>query len=144
MNTSRFYYCYVKRFLDILLSLLIGVLLLTLFLITSLLIKLDSPGPVFFSQIRIGENGIPFRMYKFRTMCQNAKEMKAFLEEANEKKCMFKIKKDPRITTIGKHLRRSSIDELPQLWNVIKGDMSLVGPRPGLPEEVVQYTDEET
>ncbi|MCD5032923.1 sugar transferase [Enterococcus faecalis] len=139
---NNYYSLYGKRILDTVLSLLGLLCLLPFFFLIVILIKLDSKGPVFFSQIRVGENGKLFKIYKFRTMCRHAEKMKVFLQEKNEMgRCQFKIKDDPRITVVGKYLRRSSVDELPQLWNVLKGDMSLVGPRPALQEEVLEYSD---
>ena len=119
----------------------LGVLLLSPFLLfIALLIKCTSTGPVFFLQERCGLNGRRFMVYKFRTMVANAEQLKAELEEANEMDGpVFKITNDPRITTIGKFLRKTSLDELPQLFNVLKGEMSLVGPRPPIPAEVEQY-----
>jgi lipopolysaccharide/colanic/teichoic acid biosynthesis glycosyltransferase len=103
-------------------------------------IKRDSPGPVIFKQQRVGKDGKTFTMYKFRTMVVNAEEILDELLSKNEADGpVFKIKEDPRVTKSGKWLRKTSIDELPQLWNVLKGDMSLVGPRPPLEREVVQY-----
>jgi exopolysaccharide biosynthesis polyprenyl glycosylphosphotransferase len=120
-----------KRLLDIVTSLALLVLLSPMFLIVALLIKLDSRGPVFFVQERIGLNKRRFRMYKFRTMVIGAEKMQSKLEGLNEVSGpVFKIKDDPRITRVGKVLRRASIDELPQLFNVLGGGMSLVGPRP--------------
>jgi len=120
-----------KRFMDIVISLLILVLLSPLFLLIALMIKRDSPGPVFFSQYRLGKNKRLFRLYKFRTMVRHAEEKMRELEHLNEVSGpVFKIKDDPRISRIGRFLRKTSIDELPQLVNVLKGDMSLVGPRP--------------
>jgi lipopolysaccharide/colanic/teichoic acid biosynthesis glycosyltransferase len=114
-----------------------------LFLIVALLIKLEDPkGPVFFKQVRVGKDGKEFYMYKFRSMVTNAEELLESLLHLNEVSgAMFKMKDDPRVTKIGKFIRKTSIDELPQLWNVLKGDMSLVGPRPPLPREVAQYTE---
>ncbi len=121
----------IKRFMDISLSMALLVILSPVFLITAIAIKMASPGPVFFIQERLGRNKRLFRLYKFRTMVPNAEEMQKDLEKYNEASGpVFKIKDDPRITPIGKFLRKSSIDELPQLLNVLKGDMSLVGPRP--------------
>ena len=119
----------------------IGVALLSPFLLCiALLIKCTSPGPVLFQQERCGLNGRRFMVYKFRTMVADAEQLKAELEEANEMDGpVFKIKNDPRITRIGKFLRKTSLDELPQLFNVLKGEMSLVGPRPPIPAEVEQY-----
>ncbi|MHB9095790.1 MAG: sugar transferase [Eubacteriales bacterium] len=109
-------------------------------LITSLAIKLDSPGPVIFKQKRVGKNGELFDFYKFRSMVVNAEQLRAELAAANEADGpVFKIKQDPRITKAGRFIRKYSIDELPQLYNVLKGDMSLVGPRPPLPKEVEEY-----
>lgn len=111
-----------------------------LFLITAILIKLDSKGPVFFKQTRSGLRGREFTLYKFRSMCENAEEMKAELLAENEQEGpVFKIKNDKRITRIGHFIRKTSIDELPQFINVLKGDMSIVGPRPPLPSEVKEY-----
>lgn len=132
-----------KRAQDILLSLLALVVLCPVMLLVAVIIVLDSPGagPIF-SQTRVGRKGKEFTCYKFRSMRPNAE---AYLEELLQYNEMsgpaFKMKYDPRITRFGRFLRRSSIDELPQLWNVLKGDMSLVGPRPGLPREVAQYDD---
>nr|WP_230986899.1 sugar transferase [Cohnella fermenti] len=109
----------------------------------ALLIKLDDPkAPILFGQTRIGKNGVPFRMYKFRSMIPDAEKKLGDLLAKNEiQGAMFKMKDDPRITRIGKVLRKSSLDELPQLFNVLRGEMSLVGPRPPLPREVEQYTE---
>ncbi|OZV94844.1 multidrug MFS transporter [Heyndrickxia coagulans] len=114
-----------------------------LFLIVAVLIKLEDPkGPVFFKQVRTGKNGKEFYMYKFRSMVMNAEEKLKDLLELNEVSgAMFKMKEDPRVTKIGRFIRKTSIDELPQLWNVLMGDMSLVGPRPPLPREVKEYTE---
>lgn len=103
-------------------------------------VKFTSKGPIFFSQKRVGKNGKIFDMYKFRSMVVNAEELKEKLAHQNEMSGpMFKMKDDPRVTKVGKFIRRTSLDELPQLWNVLKGDMSLVGPRPSLPKEVKQF-----
>lgn len=121
----------VKRLLDIALSAISILVLLPVFIAAALMIKLNSPGPVFFVQERIGLNKRRFRLYKFRTMVQDAERQIAALEAMNEVSGpVFKIKDDPRITAVGKFLRKTSIDELPQLFNVFKGDMSMVGPRP--------------
>jgi exopolysaccharide biosynthesis polyprenyl glycosylphosphotransferase len=107
-------------------------------------VRLDSSGPAFFTQTRIGQGGRPFKVYKMRTMVQDADAIKAHLAEANEfDSVLFKMKRDPRVTRVGQFLRRSSLDELPQLVNVVRGEMSLVGPRPFLPEEVARM-DEDT
>jgi exopolysaccharide biosynthesis polyprenyl glycosylphosphotransferase len=121
----------LKRFLDIVMSSLLLILLSPVFIVAALLVKLSSAGPVFFSQERIGLNKRRFLTYKFRTMIPNAEQMISQLEHLNEVSGpVFKIKNDPRLNPVGKFLRRTSIDELPQLLNVLKGDMSLVGPRP--------------
>lgn len=132
----------VKRFMDIVLSGIGLIILSPIFLVTAILIKLTSPGPVLFIQERGSVNGRKFRLYKFRTMSADAEQRLAELRSLNEMNGpAFKLKDDPRITKIGKILRKLSIDELPQLWNVFKGDMSLVGPRPPLLSEVEQYDD---
>jgi len=121
-----------KRVLDLLLCLAAMPLIAPLLLLSAVLIKLESPGgPVVFSQLRTGKHGRRFKIYKFRTMVPNAEELKKELAHLNELQWPdFKITNDPRITKVGKILRKTSLDELPQIWNVIKGDMSLVGPRP--------------
>ena len=118
-----------------------GLLLLSpVIVIVACAIKFTSKGPIFFSQKRVGKNGKIFDMYKFRSMVVNAEELKEKLAHQNEMSGpMFKMKDDPRVTKIGKFIRKTSLDELPQLWNVLKGDMSLVGPRPSLPKEVKQF-----
>ena len=118
-----------------------GLLLLSpIIVIVACAIKFTSKGPIFFSQKRVGKNGELFDMYKFRSMVVNAEELKEKLAHQNEMSGpMFKMKDDPRVTKVGKFIRKTSLDELPQLWNVLKGDMSLVGPRPSLPKEVAQF-----
>lgn len=118
-----------------------GLLLLSpVIAIVSCAVKFTSKGPIFFSQKRVGKNGQLFDMYKFRSMVVNAEELKEKLANQNEMSGpMFKIKDDPRVTKVGRFIRKTSLDELPQLWNVLKGDMSLVGPRPSLPKEVKQF-----
>jgi len=103
------------------------------------LIRLTSPGPAIFTQVRCGLNGRQFRFYKFRSMCENAEQLKATLAHLNTRQTAFKIPDDPRLTFVGRYLRKFSIDEWPQLWNVLRGDMSLVGPRPAIPSEVEHY-----
>ncbi|MFJ6956856.1 MAG: sugar transferase [Ligilactobacillus animalis] len=138
---SRYSYIFTKRILDIFFSLLGLIVLATLFLIISIWIKLYDNGPVFYVQERVGLNGKKFKIYKFRSMYVNADLLLEKLKQKNEVQGpMFKIKYDPRVTSVGKFIRRTSIDELPQLVNVLKGDMSLVGPRPPLPSEVAQYS----
>jgi lipopolysaccharide/colanic/teichoic acid biosynthesis glycosyltransferase len=117
------------------------VVLLPVCMIVAVAIKLDSQGPILFVQTRVGKDGRLFPVYKFRSMVTNAHAMRTELHAQNERNGpVFKIKKDPRVTRTGKWLRRLSIDEVPQFLNVLAGDMSLVGPRPALPEEVAQYT----
>ena len=130
----------VKRLIDVVCSFLGLLMLSPLFIIIAIIIKITSKGPVFFSQKRVGKNGKEFDMYKFRSMVVNAEELKEKLAAQNEMSGpMFKMKDDPRVTKVGKFIRKTSIDEIPQLWNVLKGDMSLVGPRPSLPKEVAQF-----
>lgn len=131
---SRYSYIFTKRILDIFFSLLGLIVLAPLFLIISIWIKLYDNGPVFYVQERVGLNGKKFKIYKFRSMYVNADLLLEKIKQKNEVQGpMFKIKHDPRVTSVGKFIRRTSIDELPQLVNVLKGDMSLVGPRPPLP-----------
>ena len=134
-------YSVTKRLIDIVGSLCGIILLSPLFLIVAILIKLEDPkGKVFFAQERNGKYPKTFKMYKFRSMVHNAEELLKDLMDRNEQTGpVFKINDDPRITKVGKVIRRTSIDELPQLFNVLKGDMSLVGPRPPIPHEVDQY-----
>jgi lipopolysaccharide/colanic/teichoic acid biosynthesis glycosyltransferase len=136
-------YIILKRFIDIISSTMGIGLLSFLFLIVALAIKIEDPkGPVLFSQIRVGKNGKEFKMYKFRSMVSDAeKKLEELLKYNEASGAMFKMKKDPRITKVGKFLRKTSIDELPQLINVLKGEMSLVGPRPPLPREVNEYSN---
>lgn len=134
-------YLYFKRVLDILLSLIGLVVLSPLLIIVAAIIKIEDPkGSIFFVQERIGQNGNKFKMYKFRSMVLNAESQLEHLIADNEiNGAMFKLKQDPRVTKIGKVIRSTSIDELPQLINVIKGEMTLVGPRPPLEREVMMY-----
>ncbi|WP_035444969.1 sugar transferase [Atopococcus tabaci] len=142
-SNEKITYEVATRILDIVLSLLGIVFLIPLLLVISIWIKLDDPkGNVIFSQTRVGKNGEPFKMYKFRSMYSDAEQRLANLLHLNEAEgAMFKMKEDPRVTKIGKFIRKTSIDELPQLFNVIKGEMSLVGPRPALPREVQEYSE---
>lgn len=135
----------VKRTMDIVGSLAGMILLSPVYLGIALAIKLTSPGPIIFSQTRVGRYGRHFKFYKFRSMYIDAEARKEELLAQNESKdgVIFKMKDDPRITKVGKLLRRASLDELPQLWNVFIGDMSLVGPRPPVPKEVQEYTLED-
>lgn len=139
-NAIRGWNFALKRALDVGLVLLSLPFWGALSLLIMLLIKLDSRGPVIFKQTRLGRRGHPFVMYKFRTMVANAEDLKDALWTKNERAgAAFKIKRDPRLTRVGRWLRKTSLDELPQFWNVLRGEMSLVGPRPAVPEEVAQY-----
>ena len=131
-----------KRAIDIVGSGVGMVLLSPVYLAIAAAVKFTSPGPVIFSQVRVGRYGRHFKFYKFRSMRVDAEAQKAALLAKNESKdgVIFKMKEDPRITKVGKFIRRASLDELPQLWNVFIGDMSLVGPRPPVPSEVAEYT----
>ena len=134
-------YFIIKRIIDIIGAFSGIVLISPVMIIVAIWVKLDSKGPVFFAQDRVGRNGKKFIMYKFRSMCSDAECLLGKLKNENEMSGpMFKMKDDPRITNSGKFIRKTSIDELPQLFNILKGDMSLVGPRPSLPKEVVQFT----
>lgn len=129
-----------KRALDVLLAVLGLVAIWPLLLLIALAIRLDSPGSALFAQTRIGRDGRPFRMWKFRSMIAEAEVLRpAVLAGSDRDGLCFKARHDPRVTRVGRILRRLSLDELPQLWNVLAGDMSLVGPRPALPEEVAAY-----
>lgn len=133
----------LKRLFDILISSVLLLLLSPLFLALGLWTKLDSKGPVFFKQVRVGKNGVPFSMIKFRSMRVDAERLREQLDKENTVSGgpAFKLKADPRVTRSGRWLRKYSLDELPQLWNVLRGHMSLIGPRPPLPDEVAQYTN---
>jgi exopolysaccharide biosynthesis polyprenyl glycosylphosphotransferase len=134
-------YFIIKRIMDIV-GALIGIILFgPVMIITAIAIRLDSRGPIIFSQRRVGLYGKEFKMYKFRSMVINAEQLLDKLKDRNEMSGpVFKIKDDPRITRVGKFIRKTSIDELPQFFNVLMGEMSLVGPRPNLPKEVEKYT----
>lgn len=135
------WYLFVKRTADIVCSFLALIVLSPLFLCVAIAIKSDG-GPVFFKQKRVGKDCVEFDMYKFRSMVVNAEELLNDLEIKNEASGpVFKIKQDPRVTKVGRFIRRYSIDELPQLINILRGDMSIVGPRPPLPCEVEKYSD---
>jgi len=129
----------LKRTTDIVIAAAALILLCPFMLLVALLIRLTSPGPAIFRQIRCGLNGRKFVFYKFRSMQEHAEQMRASLQSKSEREIAWKIPNDPRLTGVGRWLRKFSIDEWPQLWNVVRGDMSLVGPRPPLPEEVEQY-----
>lgn len=140
VNKKGRVYLIAKRATDIVLS-SIGLLLLSpIMIIVAIAIKIDSKGPIIFKQTRVGKDEVLFGMYKFRSMVSNAEDLRDDLQSKNEMSGpMFKMKNDPRITKVGRFIRKTSIDELPQLVNVLKGDMSLVGPRPSLPKEVKEF-----
>lgn len=132
----------LKRAVDVLGAGMALIVFSPLMLLLAILIPLDSPGSPIFRQVRVGRNGLPFSVYKFRSMVREAEQLKQQLRHLNEADGpMFKIRDDPRTTRLGRFLRRTSLDELPQIWNVLRGDMSLVGPRPALPEEVAGYAE---
>lgn len=136
-------YWFGRRFQDIFFSGLAMIVLFPVMVLTALVVFIDDPhGSPIFCQIRCGRNNKPFKMYKFRSMYYDAEEGLKELIKSNEMDGpAFKMKDDPRITRVGKFIRKTSIDELPQLWNILKGDMSIVGPRPALPREVEQYNE---
>ena len=135
----------VKRTVDLVGAAALLVALAPLFAVLAVAVRGDSPGPAFFSQVRVGRRGRTFVCWKFRSMVADAEAQKALLLARNEMSggVTFKMAHDPRVTRLGRVLRRFSLDELPQLWNVLRGEMSLVGPRPALPSEVAQYGPEE-
>ena len=129
-----------KRVFDLVVSSVALILLVPIIPLIAVMIKLDTPGPVFFRQQRVGRRGRPFAFYKFRSMFVDADERKNEVEALNEQDGpVFKVRSDPRVTNVGRFLRRSSLDEIPQIFNVVKGEMSIVGPRPPLPSEVLRY-----
>ena len=142
VKKSNFYEI-TKRVFDIICSLIAIIILSPVFILISLLIKIEDPkGKILFSQDRCGKNGEIFKMYKFRSMVHNAEELLEDLQKMNEMSGpVFKIKEDPRITRVGKFIRKTSLDELPQIINILNGDMSFVGPRPPLVNEVKQYNE---
>ncbi|WP_367599945.1 sugar transferase [Pediococcus pentosaceus] len=142
VQNQRYVYRFFKRALDIVASVIGLIVLSPVFLIVSLAIKAEDRGPIFYSQVRLGKGQRPFKMYKFRSMIVDAdKKLEKLLKQNEVEGAMFKMKDDPRITKIGKFIRKHSLDELPQLWNVLLGDMSLVGPRPPLEREVADYSE---
>ncbi|WP_455390343.1 sugar transferase [Lactiplantibacillus pentosus] len=143
VQRERYGYRLIKRLFDVCASFTALVLLSPMFLVVAIAIKAeDSQGKVFYSQIRVGKGGKRFKMYKFRSMVSNADELlKTLISENDVDGAMFKMKLDPRVTKVSSFIRKYSIDELPQLVNVLKGNMSLVGPRPPLEREVKEYTD---
>jgi lipopolysaccharide/colanic/teichoic acid biosynthesis glycosyltransferase len=135
-----FYQRYGKRALDVLFGSLIFLAALPVIAVAAILVKLDSPGPVFHRAVRVGRNGRKFTFLKLRSMQRDAEELRAVLLHRNEASGpAFKLTNDPRVTRVGRLLRKTSLDELPQLWHVVQGHMSLVGPRPPFPEEVERY-----
>ena len=140
---ASMFYIGMKRMIDIVSAIIGLIVLFPLFVFIAFCIKFEDPrGPVFFSQPRVGKDEKTFKIYKFRSMVTDAEEKLKDLISLNEVPgAMFKMKEDPRVTKIGKFIRKTSIDELPQLWNVLIGDMSLVGPRPPLLRELAQYTN---
>lgn len=141
-TTNNITYKFIKRTIDIIGSLSGLIILSPILLIVMAAIKIESRGPVVFAQERVGYKGKRFKMYKFRSMVENAEELKEKLKDQNEMNGpMFKMKNDPRVTRVGRIIRKTSIDEIPQFVNVLKGDMSLVGPRPSLVKEVEEFDD---
>ncbi|OBR89910.1 putative undecaprenyl-phosphate N-acetylgalactosaminyl 1-phosphate transferase [Clostridium ragsdalei P11] len=137
-------YHLLKRIIDIIFSFVGIIAFFPIMFVVAVAIKFDSKGPIIFSQARVGKNGKLFKMYKFRSMIHDAEQLLDNLQHKNEMTGpIFKIKQDPRITRVGRFIRKTSLDELPQLFNVIKGEMSLVGPRPNLPKEVAKFTCEQ-
>lgn len=135
-------YSLLKRGLDIVLALMALIALSPIFALIALTIYLYDRGPIFYKQQRVGFGGVPFTFYKFRSMVVNADALKAKLAAQNEASGpIFKMKNDPRITPIGRWIRKTSLDEIPQFWNVLKGDLSLVGPRPHLQSEIDSYPE---
>ncbi|NFA51343.1 sugar transferase [Lactobacillus plantarum] len=143
IQKKRYGYRLVKRLFDFIASFVALIFLSPIFWVVAAAIKIEDPkGQVFYSQVRLGKNEKPFKMYKFRSMVSNADKLLNALRQKNDiDGAMFKMKDDPRITKVGHVLRKYSIDELPQLFNVLTGNMSLVGPRPPLPREVENYTE---
>ncbi len=141
-QNQRYVYRFFKRMLDIIASVIGLIVLSPVFLIVSLAIKAEDRGPIFYSQVRLGKGQRPFKMYKFRSMIVDAdKKLEKLLKQNEVEGAMFKMKEDPRITRVGRFTRKHSLDELPQLLNVLAGDMSLVGPRPPLEREVADYSE---
>ena len=140
-SSKKFAYRATKRILDILLSSIALIILFPVFLLIGIFIKIDSKGPVFFAHNRIGKSGKLIHIYKFRTMVPDAEAMIQDFDEKmmKEFKENYKLKNDPRITKVGKFLRKTSLDELPQIWNILIGDLSIVGPRPVIKEELEKY-----
>ena len=144
-GVKRRCYAFVKRAFDIVASAAALIILSPIMLIAAILVYVDEPGKVFYGHVRIGKNGKPFKMWKFRSMYMNADKMIDLLtpEQAKQYYTEFKIDNDPRITKIGNFLRKTSLDELPELWNILRGDMSIVGPRPLLVKYLPLYNEEQ-
>jgi exopolysaccharide biosynthesis polyprenyl glycosylphosphotransferase len=141
-NRSRAH-LFLKRCFDVVGAGVVWLLTLPIVVLAAVAIKVTSPGPVLFKQVRVGKDGVPFEILKLRTMVTGAEAMRAELEDLNESSGpLFKMRDDPRVTRVGRLLRKTSIDELPQFWNVLRGDMSVVGPRPALPSEAEQWSPE--
>jgi lipopolysaccharide/colanic/teichoic acid biosynthesis glycosyltransferase len=141
-QNQRYVYRFFKRMIDIVASVIGLIVLSPVFLIVSLAIKAEDRGPIFYSQVRLGKGQRPFKMWKFRSMIVDAdKKLEKLLEQNEVEGAMFKMKEDPRITKVGRFTRKHSLDELPQLLNVLVGEMSLVGPRPPLEREVADYSE---
>lgn len=142
VKTPSTSYLFIKRVIDIICSLAAIIVLSPIMIITALAIVIESPGNPIFAQERVGKDGKLFKMYKFRSMCLDAEKKLKKLQKKNEADGpVFKIKDDPRITKVGHFIRKFSIDELMQLFNILKGDMSIIGPRPALPNEVAEYDE---
>lgn len=140
-NIYSNFYLVFKRLFDVFVSFIALILTLPLTVVVSIAIYIEDRGPIFYSQERIGKDGYPFKIYKFRSMCVDADKKKTNLRDKNEiDGAMFKMSNDPRVTKVGGFIRKHSIDELPQLFNVLIGNMTIVGPRPPLAEEVDKYT----
>lgn len=142
VSRGKGFYLFLRRAQDIFFSAIAIIVLAPLMLLTALAIVIDSKGSPIFSQTRCGKDGVPFKFYKFRTMCVDAEaKLEALLQDNEMDGPAFKMENDPRITRVGRFLRKTSLDELPQLWNILKGDMSICGPRPCLPREIELYND---
>ena len=143
LSKTKLLYTNIKRVLDLILSIIGAIVLLPVFILIAIAIKIESKGPAIFKHTRIGKDGKVIKIYKFRTMVNNAEDMiKNFtIDQQKEFKQNYKLKNDPRITKIGKILRNTSLDELPQIFNIIKGDLSIIGPRPVIEEELKKYEE---
>ncbi|MDR3189827.1 MAG: sugar transferase [Lactobacillaceae bacterium] len=135
------YYLFFKRFVDIIGAIVGLTVMMPIGIVLAILIKIEDGGSIFFAQERIGKHGRAFKIYKFRSMCMDAEDRLTELKAQNEKETMFKMKNDPRVTNVGAFIRKHSLDEWPQFFNILRGDMSLVGPRPALPCEYDDYSN---